>query len=203
MHLGVQPSRRITIQLGTGVIGYLTGAVAWSLFWLAIALTGNRHWTFLRYLGFPLSALSLILVGVSCFVLRELYDKWLAIITGVAYIITAVPFFMMNSVLTHEVYRWGHSPLLIIVAGYGLLIVCLLLWSAVVWDLAELSRHTRLAAATAVLTIIAACIFPLILPLTVLWGPNYPTLFTQPYVIAQILSAILLYEISSDTRQKP
>lgn len=199
----VQPLRRIAVLLKIGVIGYLLEAVAWALFWPSIA-----GLYFLGYLGFPLSALGLILAGLGCFALGKLYDKWFASVTGITYIATAVPFFLMNNLL-HSVggpfsnRSFGSLAFFIAIGGYSLLNLSLFTWAAAVMDIGRLAHHTRFANAIFVTSWITFIIILLSLPLS-LWTPLFPSLFGTPsYVIAQILSAVFIHKISSEIRQTP
>ncbi len=197
-------SRRIVILLEIGAIGYLTGAVGWALFWLAIALAGNKLWVFLGYLGFPLNAFSFILVGLGCFSIGKLYNKKLPIVAGIVYIITAIPFPLLNSFIS------GTGPLVnipersfIIIGSFCLFTLSLFLWSAVVGDIATPTHHARLATTISIITVISAILVLLSLPPSLLWSPVYTSIFVTPlYVLVGLLSAILLHKISSQRRQK-
>ncbi len=145
------------------------------------------------------------MVGISCFALWKLYGKRLAAVTGIAYVATALPFFVMNIFLigpTFPIYRWHVE--FIMLPGYTLLIVSLILWNMTTANIAELVHHNRLAIALTITSIIAIILLFFILPAAFIFGPVYPAVFffSQPYVLSQILSAVLLHKISFDAKQK-
>jgi len=204
--LRVQVSARISVLLEIGVIGYMLGAVACAFFWLVAAWIYfmHRSFVFFAILVYPLIALGLILAGLGCFALGKLYEmharaKWLAITTGILYIITAVPFFLMNNLLSNNPpfsYRWiGSLAFNIAVGGFGLLTLSLFMWAIAGMNIAKLAYHTSLATAVFVTSLIAAALIFLTLHLSV-WSPLIPTAVSSPfYFAAQILSALMLHKI--------
>lgn len=192
----IQPSRRVAVLLEIGVIGYLLGAVAWMLFWPAIA-----GLYFLGYLGFPLSAVGLILAGLGCFALGKLYNRWLASVTGITYIATAVPFLLMNNLLPSMGGFSGSLRWLIGIGGFKLFTLSLFMWAVAGLDIAKLTHQNRLAVAIFLTSVITAVLIFIGMNVPY-WSPLAPTLFATPfYVILEIISATMLHKIGLDTRQ--
>jgi hypothetical protein len=176
--------------------------VAWSLFWLAIAWSYVGVWAgYWVYAGFFAVSLSLVMVGVGCFVLGKLYGSRLPVINGVINVIAAILFFFVGFFMLpmRPSYPW---PLeFAAIFGYGFLIAGLFLWAMTAFDVLR-SVARSLSNVTGVTSLVSAIIFLLQFPLF-RGGPIALTLFTQLFVLAQVLSAMLLHKISSDNQRRP
>jgi hypothetical protein len=202
--LETEPSRWTIVQLKIGAVGYVVGVAAWSLFWLGIAWNYvGRWWLNWLYPGFFVVALSLIMVGVGCFGLGKLYGNMLAVVTGVTNVIAAVPFFIMGlfnlpPFAPRVLYIWPHGYISFI--GNGLLIASVLLWTLTTSSLTRASFR-RLRTVISIASLVSAIVFLLLFPILG-WISFGLTLFTQPYALAQVLSAVLLHKIGSDVQRK-
>lgn len=200
--LRAQVSARISILLEIGTMGYLIGAAACAFYWFMWVWLDfmHRHFVFVANLVYPLTALGLILAGLGCFALGKLYEmharaKWLAITTGILYIITAVPFFLTNNLLYNNP-PLGSLEFNIAMSGFGLLIISLFMWAITGVNIAKLSHHTRLASAMICTSSIVAALTLFGFHLGMYWGPRAPPLYLfQFYFVAQILSALMLHKI--------
>jgi hypothetical protein len=144
------------------------------------------------------------MVGIGCFALGKLYVSQSAVTTGFANIIGAVLFFVMGFMLlpfSSWPFLYWH-PGLIALIGYGFLTIGLFLWAFTALDITH-SSFRRLGIAVGATSLVSAFIFLLLLPIVAraLLGLIIPAFFAQPYVLAQVLSTLLLRKISSDTRR--
>jgi hypothetical protein len=195
---------RMRVLLRVGTAGYLVGAVAWSLFWLAIASNYvGVWWSHWFYVGFLAVSLSFMMVGVGCFALGKLLTSWLAVVTGATNIVASVSFFPMGLYYLLRSPPWTPSYYhlwYIVFIAYGSMIASLLLWALTASIITPSSFH-RLRTATVVAMDVSAIIFLLSFQM-LRYGPIGLVLLTQPYVLAQVLSAVLLHKISSDTHAR-
>jgi hypothetical protein len=202
--VGAEPSERVMALFKVGIAGYLVGAVAWSLFWLAIAQNYMGMWWGYWYLvGFLAVSLSFMMVGVGCFALGRLFSSWLAVVTGAANIVASVSFFPMGLYYLLRSPPWAsfyYHLWYIVFIAYGSMIASLLLWALTASIITPSSFH-RLRTATVVAMDMSAIIFLLSFQM-LRYGPIGLTLLTQPYVLAQVLSAVLLHKIASDNQRK-
>ena len=205
-HLRAVPFGRMVVLLEIGAVGYLVGAVAWSLFWLAMAWNYEGIWAgYLDYVGFFAVSLSLIVVGIGCLALGKLFSSWPAVATGVVNVIAALPIFIIGLFTLLPFPPWPFRSWhlwYITLVGYGSLIAGLLLWALTASNIARPPIFRGLRFVIGVTSLLQAAIFLLLFP-ALRYGPIGLTLFTQPYVLAQVLSAVLLHKISSDIQRKP
>jgi hypothetical protein len=204
--MGTEASRRIVVLLEVGAVGYLVGAVAWSLFWLGFASRYMGTWvSYLGYIVYFAVSLSFVMVGVGCFALSKLLSSWLAAATGFVDVAAAVPFFVIGlfQLIPRPPLRLDWWPgLWIPFIGNGLVIVSLFLWMALATSDVERSGFRRLRTAIGALSLVSVILFFFLLPYLG-WFSFGLALFAQFYVLAQVLSAVLLHKISSDIKRKP
>ncbi len=201
-NLRASPSRRVVVLLEIGAVGYVVGAVAWSFFWLAIA----RHyvgmwWGYWFYVGSFVIALSFLMVGVGCFALGKLFSNWPAMVTGVVDVIAAVPFFIVGLfylLRPHPPwpFRSWHLQYISLI-GNGLVIVSLFLWMGLTASGDVSSNFRRLRTAIGIASLVSLILFLFVLPYLG-WISFGLTIISQFYVLAQVLSAVLLHKIGSD-----
>lgn len=204
--MDTEPSRRVIVLLEVGAVGYLVGAVAWSLFWLRLAWDYVGMWVaYLDYIVYFVVSLSFVMVGVGCFALSKLFSSWPAAATGLADVAAAVPFFVMGlfQLMPRPPLRLDWWPgLYIPFIGNGLVIASLFLWMTLTtYDIAR-SGFRLLRAAIGALSLVSVILFLLLLPYLG-WFSFGLAPFAQLYVLAQVLSAMLLHKISSDIQRKP
>jgi hypothetical protein len=198
-----QVSTRLLILLEVGTIGYFIGVASCAFLWLYILWYTYLHRFFatVAILIYPLMALGLAMAGLSCFALGILYKmqrpvKWLAITTGIFYVITSAFFFLMNSIFNYPpdipAYLQGHLML----TGFRLLIITLLIWGVTGWRFARLANFNKLGITVLANSLIAATSTFLYLGLVGGWDPLVVTFFSSPfYFTLQIFSALLLHRI--------
>jgi hypothetical protein len=206
-HMGTEASRWVVVLLEVGAVGYLVGAVAWSLFWLELAYSYVGMWVAYLppYILYFAVSLSFVMVGVGCFALSKLFGSWPAAATGVADVAAAVPFFVIGlfHLMPQPPLRLGSWPgLYIPFIGNGLVILSLFLWMTLTtYDLAR-SGFRLLRIAIGALSLVSVIVFLFVLPILG-WIPYGLTPLTELYVLAQVLSAVLLHKISSHIQRKP
>jgi hypothetical protein len=194
-------------QLKVGTVGYLVGAVAWSLFWLELAYSYVGMWVAYLppYILYFAVSLSFVMVGMGCFALSKLLRSWLAAATGVVDVAAAVPFFVISLfyLMPRPPLRLDWWPgLYIPFIGNGLVTVSLFLWMTLTtYDFAR-SGFRLLRTATGALSLVSVILFFFLLPFLG-WIPYGLTPFTELYVPAQVLSAVLLHKIGSYVQRKP
>ena len=187
--------------LKVGVAGHAVGAVAWSVFWLAIAQDYvGMWWGYWFEVGLFVVSASLVMVGVGCFGLGKLFNRSSAVVTGVVNIVTAAAVFL-TGLDAYRLLRLGSWLWFITLIGYGLLVASVFLWMAVTMSGVARSGHRRLRTATGLTSLVSGFTFLLSFAL-LRGGLRGLVLFTQPYVLAQVLSAVFLHRISSDTRRR-
>ncbi len=204
MYLGTEPSEGTMAQLKVGTVGYLVGTVAWSLFWLGFARNYLGMWVsflgFIPFFPFFAVSISFVMVGVGCFALSKLFSNWPAMVTGVVDVIAAVPFFIVGLfyLLPHPPwpFRSWHLQYISLI-GNGLVIVSLFLWMGLTASGDVSSNFRRLRTAIGIASLVSLILFLFVLPYLG-WISFGLTIISQFYVLAQVLSAVLLHKIGSD-----